>query len=190
MVIREMSREECLRVLAGAKVARLACAYENQPYVLPVTLAYPGTSGGGDCLYGFTTPGQKIEWMRANPLVCVEVDEVPNANQWVSVIAFGRYEELPGEETPDPQGRPDERLVAHQILQSHAMWWATASAAHAARVHRDLGAPLVPVFYRVRMSKITGHEATREASDGIASTSAQKPCWLRRALQRVYGHKS
>jgi uncharacterized protein len=89
MNIREMSKEESLRVLAGAKLARLACAHENQPYVVPV---YHEASG---CLYGFTTPGQKIEWMRANPLVCVEVDEVAAYDQWVSVVVIGRYEELP-----------------------------------------------------------------------------------------------
>ena len=99
MVIREMSREECLRVLAGARLARLACAHENQPYVVPVYLAYHEASG---CLYGFTTPGQKVEWMRANPLVCVEVDEIAAYDQWVSVIAIGRYEELP--ETPGSDG--------------------------------------------------------------------------------------
>src|SRR5450755_1186554 len=104
MVIREMSREECLRVLAGARLARLACARENQPYIVPVYLAYQEASG---CLYGFTTPGQKVEWMRANPLVCVEVDEVAANDQWVSVIAMGRYEEIP--ETP---GSDDARLQA------------------------------------------------------------------------------
>lgn len=92
MVIREISRKECLRVLAEAKLARLACAHANQPYVVPVTLAYDEVSG---CLYGFTTLGQKVEWMRANPLVCVEVDEIGAYNQWVSVIVTGRYEELP-----------------------------------------------------------------------------------------------
>jgi nitroimidazol reductase NimA-like FMN-containing flavoprotein (pyridoxamine 5'-phosphate oxidase superfamily) len=39
MVIHEISREQCLRVLARAWVARLACAHENQPYVVPVYLA-------------------------------------------------------------------------------------------------------------------------------------------------------
>ena len=73
MVIREMSKKECLRKLTGARLARLACSRENQPYVVPVYLACDEASG---CLYGFTTPGQKIEWMRANPRVCVEVDEV------------------------------------------------------------------------------------------------------------------
>src|SRR5450631_1482971 len=99
MVIREMSREECLRVLAGARLARLACAHENQPYVVPVYLAYHEAS---ECLYGFTTPGQKVAWMRANPLVCIEVDEVAAYDQWVSVVAIGRYEELP--ETPGSDG--------------------------------------------------------------------------------------
>jgi nitroimidazol reductase NimA-like FMN-containing flavoprotein (pyridoxamine 5'-phosphate oxidase superfamily) len=91
MVIREMNWKECLRVLVGTSLARLACAQENQPYVVPVYLAYDEESG---CLYGFTTPGQKIEWMRGNPLVCVEVDEVAAYDQWVSVIVTGRYEEL------------------------------------------------------------------------------------------------
>ena len=40
MVIREMNREGWLRVLARARLARLACAHENQPYVVPAYLAY------------------------------------------------------------------------------------------------------------------------------------------------------
>ena len=32
-----------------------------------------------DYLYSFSTVGQKIEWMRANPNVCVETDEVTNS---------------------------------------------------------------------------------------------------------------
>jgi nitroimidazol reductase NimA-like FMN-containing flavoprotein (pyridoxamine 5'-phosphate oxidase superfamily) len=34
------------------------------------------------------------KWMRANPLVCVETEEVVSPHQWASVIIFGRYEEL------------------------------------------------------------------------------------------------
>lgn len=192
MVIREMSREECIRKLAGATLARLACAYENQPYVIPVYLAYHGPSGGETCLYGFTSPGQKIEWMRANPLVCAEVDEVENSRQWVSVIAFGLYEELPAKEFPNPQGQMDDRRLAHQILQAHAMWWEPAAVAHAARVHRDSAARFIPVFYRVRMSKITGYEMTRDAGEGTPFATAvpiQKLGRLRRALRRLYGLK-
>jgi nitroimidazol reductase NimA-like FMN-containing flavoprotein (pyridoxamine 5'-phosphate oxidase superfamily) len=194
MVIREMSREECLRVLAGARLARLACARENQPYVIPVYLAYHEASG---CLYGFTTPGQKVEWMRANPRVCVEVDEIAGHDQWTSVIALGRYEELPdtpgndgashralerprpvGEVVPhwsadsrhrrcDDEGCDDERERALQILKTLPMWWQPACTDWPARAHRDSAGPFISVYYRIRIDGVTGHEATRDAGDAI-----------------------
>jgi nitroimidazol reductase NimA-like FMN-containing flavoprotein (pyridoxamine 5'-phosphate oxidase superfamily) len=189
MVIREMSREECLRVLAEARLTRLGCARENQPYVVPVYLAYQEPSGGEACLYGFTTLGQKIEWMRANPLVCVEVDEVAAPDRWVSVIAFGRYEELP-ETAGREDGRLDERLRAYQALQTEAAWWEPGSTAWAARAHRDAAGPYVPIYYKVRIDRVTGHEATPDALGAISSAGtspAEKPGWLRRTFARVFG---
>ncbi|HUY37110.1 MAG TPA: pyridoxamine 5'-phosphate oxidase family protein [Pirellulales bacterium] len=194
MVIREMNRDECCRVLAGARLARLACAYGNQPYVVPVSLAYYSPLGGDECLYGFTTLGQKVEWMRANPLVCVEVDEVESQDQWVSVIAFGRFEELsdaPGrnggrrnarqtmreryEELPNTSWRSSEQLLAHRLLEARAMWWEPASTAGAARTHRDLAEPFIPIFYKIRIHRVTGHEATRDAPQTISSTVPPVP---------------
>ena len=187
MVIREMSWEECLRVLAGARVARLACSHKNQPYAVPVYLAFDEAS---TALYGFTTPGQKVEWMRANPLVCVEVDEIAAYDQWVSVIATGRYEELL--ETPGTVAAPlrfpeysrrvseamptwyvdscdrqcnDERERAWQLLKANPMWEAPGCTAWAARAHRDSAEPFISVYYRIRIDRVTGHEATRDARD-------------------------
>jgi nitroimidazol reductase NimA-like FMN-containing flavoprotein (pyridoxamine 5'-phosphate oxidase superfamily) len=220
MVIREMSKEECLRVLAGARLARLACAHENQPYVVPVYLALHEASA---CLYGFTTPGQKVEWMRANPLVCVELDEVAAYDQWVSVIATGRYEELPeapgngarlrSQERPrnvgetispwsadnghrqcEEEGCEDERERAWQILKALPEWWQPGSTAWAVRAHRDPAEPYIPVYYKIRIDRVTGHEATRDARDAISYTVPTPPAgrwsWLRRTLTRVFGARS
>ena len=60
--------------------------------------------------------GSVIEWMRVNPLVCVQADEVMSPQHWVSVVVFGRYEELP--HTPEWQR---EREFAWKLLQQHAM---------------------------------------------------------------------
>jgi uncharacterized protein len=57
MATRHMLREECLRMLAGARLVRLACAHDNQPYVVPVYVAYFEPAEGTPCLYGFTIPG-------------------------------------------------------------------------------------------------------------------------------------
>ena len=46
--------------------------------------------------------------MRANPLVCVEEDEVVSSDKWASVIVFGRYEEI-----PDSADVQSQRTFAH-----------------------------------------------------------------------------
>ncbi len=206
-MIREMSKEESLRVLAGTRIARLACAHENQPYIVPVFLAYYEPFAGEACFYGFTIPGQKLEWMRANPLVCVEVDKVETYDQWVSVIAFGRFEELP--ETPGrdderlraqerPQRVPetspeilatgDERSRAFQLLKAQVMWWEPGSSTWAARVHGEPAKPYRPVYYKIWIDSVTGHESARESRPlAVTPSAAARTGWLRGALRRVFG---
>jgi len=205
VVIHEMTREECLQVLSEMRLARLACAFKNQPYVVPVYLAYYASPGAKACLYGVTTLGQKVEWMRANPLVCVELDEIESYEHWVNVIVSGRYEEL-----PEPQGldggrlparaeasqvssarlgRGGETLLAHEVLQAKGMWWEPASTAWASRTHRDPSEPFNSVYYKVWIDKVTGHRATRNGRD--ASTApTRKLGWLRTALTRICGQPS
>jgi hypothetical protein len=180
MVIREMNREECLRVLVGARLTRLGCAHENQPYVVPVYLVYHPASSGEVYLYGFTTPGQKVAWMRVNPLVCVEVDDVAALDQWMSVIATGRYEEMPEARGEGTHGRARERSTtgtpegdaererAWQVLKTHPMWQEPGWTAGANRAHRDATEPLSPIFYRIRIDHISGHEAAPDAKDSIS----------------------
>jgi len=147
MLIQEMTRQSCLDLLAHMHLGRLACAKANQPYVVPCYFAYDN-----DYLYGFTTLGQKVEWMRANPSVCVEADQVVGQEEWSSVIVFGRYEELPDTSVYQPA-----RAVAHDVLQKKGVWWEPGY------VKTILGGTerlLTPIFYRIRIAEITGHHAT------------------------------
>ena len=90
MLITEITAEECREILARTGFGHLACSHNNEPYVVPMYFAYET-----DYLYGFSIFGRKIEWMRANPKVCIEVDEVASHSSWTSVIINGRYQELP-----------------------------------------------------------------------------------------------
>lgn len=146
MVVQKMTLEECRTALAEAEVARLACERGGQPYVVPVYLAYDGK-----CLYGFSTLGQKIECMRANPLVCMEIDDVKSQAHWMSVVVFGRYEELP--DSPDYIA---VRLHALEMLQKRAAWW---EPAYVAGAHGDPTEALTPIFYRIHIDRMTGHRA-------------------------------
>jgi nitroimidazol reductase NimA-like FMN-containing flavoprotein (pyridoxamine 5'-phosphate oxidase superfamily) len=62
MLIQQLTKSDCLTALARARFGRLACARENQPYAVPFYFVYDE-----GYLYGFTTPGQKVEWMPPIP---------------------------------------------------------------------------------------------------------------------------
>ena len=38
---------------------------------------------------------ERFEWMRFNPLVCVQVEEIRAHDEWMSVVIFGKYVEIP-----------------------------------------------------------------------------------------------
>ena len=176
MLIQELTKQASLDLLARTSLGRIACAQGAQPYVVPFYFTYDNYY-----LYSFSTVGQKIEWMRANPLVCVETDEVVSSQQWVSIIVFGLYEELP--DTPACQ---QERASAHYLLQKRAMWWEPGCAK---TILHGIQRPLVPVFYRIRVVQISGHRAGPESvarpDTNVSRTDSGENGWLRRILQRV-----
>jgi len=134
-------------VLARTHLGRLACARGMQPYVVPIHFAYQD-----NWLYSFSVLGQKIDWMRANPLVCVEADQM-RREEWTTVVVFGRYEEL-----SDTSKFQSERTLAFNLLQQRAMWWE-----HGGAKKMPAGAPAaVPVFYRIKIEQITGRRAASE----------------------------
>lgn len=144
MLITELSGAESLSILSHKGFGRLACAKEGQPYIVPIFFACEGRH-----VYCVSTFGRKIEWMRENPLVCLQVDEVTSPQNWISVVAFGRYREMP--DTPEFQER---RQRVWSLLQSRPLWWEPAY------VKTILGAevrPLAPVFFEIGIEQITGH---------------------------------
>ncbi len=148
MLIKEINETECRELLSRASVGRLGCSLNDQPYIVPVGLAYEN-----EYIYVFSTLGQKIEWMRANPKVCMQVDETKGQSEWVSVIANGQYEEL-----PDPQ-RADERDHARRLMEKRQLWWLNAMAERRIQM-RDQD--ITPVFFRIRVNSMTGLRGTSE----------------------------
>ena len=65
-----------------------------------------------------STVGQKIEWMRTNPLVAVEVFERDGERGWRTVVIDGVFEELTAEPYYD-----NDRDFAWKLLKKHANWW-------------------------------------------------------------------
>lgn len=160
MLIRNLTPQECQQVMARSVFGRLGCARDNQPYVVPIYFAYEP-----DRLYGFTTVGRKIEWMRANPKVCVEVDEVVNHFQWMSVIVTGLYQEL-----PNTREHHSERQHALMVLGNRMLWWQTALAAKQVSTSHESPEPL---FYSIDVDSMTGLRAFPDAVESKTGLADQ-----------------
>ena len=167
MHIEELTRKASLNFLAGSHFGRLACAKQSQPYITPFYFTYQDR-----WIYSFSTIGQKIEWLRANPLACVEVDEIASPQEWTSVVVFGRYKELakttdghPPREIPfglheEPTKTTDDqdaRELAFKLLQQRRLWW---EPGYASTVLHGTPRPLDPVYFRLSVDEISGHRAT------------------------------
>ena len=147
MLIHELTEHECREVLRRSHLARLSCSRHDQSYIVPIYVEFDGED-----LYSFSTVGQKIDWMRANPKVCVEVDDVTDTAHWISVVALGRYDEL-----TDAPGDREARRRARQLLERRREFWLPAAAKLPSIEHP------VTVLYRIRIDQLTGRRAARQA---------------------------
>lgn len=146
MLIRTLSTLECTKLLAANRLAHLACCKDGRPYVIPIYYAYAEHH-----LYAFSMPGKKIEWMRNNPMISLQVNEWGKGREWMSVIIDGRYEEL-----PDRIAYKRERDHAWLELSKHYDWWEPGALK---LVTPPLADHSPHVFFRVIIEQISGREA-------------------------------
>ena len=164
----KLEPEQSLEILRGMSFGRLACAQGGQPYVVPIHFAVDNQH-----LYGFSMMGKKTEWMRANPLVCVEADQVTNSHQWISIVVCGKYEELP--DTPEWQS---VRTTALRFLPIKDKWWEPWSTTI---LHGGAQRPLTPLFYRIHIVEISGRRAIPDSYTG--TRDPVEPGFLKKILR-------
>jgi nitroimidazol reductase NimA-like FMN-containing flavoprotein (pyridoxamine 5'-phosphate oxidase superfamily) len=146
MLIQDLTPTECAAILQRSHLGRLGCARDGQPYVVPIHFSFDPERG---CVYSFSGVGQKVTWMRQNPRVCLEVDDVTSKDHWQTVVVFGRYEEI-----QDAPEEADARRRAERLFQRRPEWWLPAAAATA-------GSKVRHIVYRIQIEEITGRRAAR-----------------------------
>ena len=151
MTIHELTVAECEELLSHSTIGRLGCALGNQPYIVPIFLYFERDER---CLYSFATLGKKIEWMRTNPKVCVEVDKIASQFDWTTVLATGSYEEL--HQLSEVPGSARSR--ARELFQQHSQWWLPAAGKLDSGVEHE-----VPVIYRIHITSLSGRTSRRSA---------------------------
>jgi nitroimidazol reductase NimA-like FMN-containing flavoprotein (pyridoxamine 5'-phosphate oxidase superfamily) len=91
-MIKNLNQKECFSLLANNYIGHLAYIYKGRPYIVPSTYFFDGKN----TIIGYSTEGHKTMAMRKSNKVSLEVSEVNNINNWISVLAHGVFEELSG----------------------------------------------------------------------------------------------
>ena len=143
MNIQEMPYHDCISLIGKQWLARLACANANIPYIVPIQYAC-----AGDRLYVFTLPGKKLDIMRENPNVCVQIDQLKSKHSWKSVVIDAKFVELDGDESRE------ERHRAWGLLAQHLDWWEPGALKPASRLGDT--ASKTHTFFALDMIDVSG----------------------------------
>jgi nitroimidazol reductase NimA-like FMN-containing flavoprotein (pyridoxamine 5'-phosphate oxidase superfamily) len=98
-----LTEAEAIELVKAGKIGRLGCVDQEGPYVVPINYLLDDGE-----IYSHALPGKKINAMRAEPRVCLQVDHIQDDLHWSSAIVFGRFEEI-----RSPQRR---RVVISKLL--------------------------------------------------------------------------
>jgi nitroimidazol reductase NimA-like FMN-containing flavoprotein (pyridoxamine 5'-phosphate oxidase superfamily) len=135
-MITHLNQEDARSLLAANRVGRLGCIYEGAPYVVPINYVWDG-----ETIYVHSRPGRKIEALRTDPRVCLQVEKVTDASHWTSAIVYGTYEEVTD---------PSERNYAVRKLLA---CFPNLTPVESVPVHDGQSSV---VIFRIRVREITG----------------------------------
>jgi len=77
-------------VLRKEMIGRIAYVADGWPRIVPVTFVYNRER----YVFSHSAEGHKMEWLRKNPRVCFEVEQIGSMSDWRTVVARGMFEEV------------------------------------------------------------------------------------------------
>ena len=132
-----LAENEARELIGAGKVGHLGCIVNGEPYVVPINYIFEDGA-----VYSHSMPGLKIEAMRAQRRVCLQVEEINDNFNWRSALVYGDFEEI---RVPSDRKTVLAKLMAHFPLLTPV----ESVLAH------DGGAPETIVF-RIVVDRITG----------------------------------
>ena len=89
----DLTTSASARVLRKNYLGHLAYLWQGKPYLIPITYYFDHTD---NTIISYTSEGHKIDAMRKNNSVTVQVEEIQSMFNWESAMVHGTFEELKG----------------------------------------------------------------------------------------------
>lgn len=148
-MIKKLDKSECLEVLTTNYLGRLAYISGKSPFVVPITYFHDVED---DCILSYSSEGFKLNAMREQNNVSLQVDDIQSIQKWRSVLVHGRFEELKGS-TAKQYLRKFAEGVQDTIVNG------TGARPRfiqdfSSRLQKDT----IPVVYRIHIAEMTGRQ--------------------------------
>lgn len=85
-----LEEKEAEFILENNYIGHLGYIYENRPYVVPITYFFDIENNAIIC---YSDDGHKMNAMRKNNIVSLQVGEIEAVNQWKSILVHGIFEQ-------------------------------------------------------------------------------------------------
>ena len=92
-MILKLGKSKCRTLLSNNYIGHLAYIYKNRPLVIPITYYYDDSI---NALLGYSGNGHKINALRIDNGVSLEISEIASVNTWKSVLVQGSFYEFEG----------------------------------------------------------------------------------------------
>ena len=143
-MIGTLTNEQIVHVLQSSLIGRIGCFDETGVYVVPVAYAFHDKS-----IYAHSREGLKIQIMRKNPQVCVEVDSIESMANWRCVIVHGKFKELKGEAYAKGFKILKDRLMPYLLSE-------TMRPRGFDQTTKGIEKARKPIVYQIEITRMTG----------------------------------
>lgn len=89
-MIQNIEEKEMRFILENNYVGHLGYVYQNRPFVVPITYYFDKDKNVVICYSG---DGHKMNAMRINKEVCLQISAINTVNNWKSVLVHGKFEQ-------------------------------------------------------------------------------------------------
>ena len=144
-----MLKKDCIQILNNNYIAHLAYIYNNAPFIIPITYYFDQNE---NIIISYSDEGHKINALRINPFVALQLDEINSINNWKSIQIIGEFEELNGSVAKMQLHKFSnnvKNIIAKKVNKNPELIESFSS---------KLNTDSIPIVYRIKIKEIIGKQ--------------------------------
>ena len=143
----DLTSSECIRLLKNNYTGHLGFISKGDPHVIPITYHY---NQADNTIISYSEEGHKINAMRDNGSVSLQVEDIISNSNWQSVLVLGTFEEIKGS---------NAKLLLHQFTEGVKNILKVKERKHPEFISEFSSKTYsggIPIVYRINVSEMKG----------------------------------